>query len=60
MHPLQTIYVCAIIIASYIIVDAQDASESKSWKFDVTTKSEAYQKAKSSGVGFNDDGSEVR
>jgi hypothetical protein len=49
-----------VTASSRILVGAQDESDSKSWKFDVSTKSEAYQKAKSNGVGFNDDGSEVR
>ncbi len=49
----------ALLVARHVLAGNDDSSESKSWKFDVGTKSEAYQKAKSSGVGFNADGTEV-
>jgi hypothetical protein len=48
-----------VLLASIATHGILAVDDSKSWKFDVSTKSEAYLKAKSSGVGFNADGSEV-
>jgi hypothetical protein len=51
------VWAFALLMASSRILADNDGSQN--WKFDVSSKSEAYQKAKSNGVGFNDDGSEV-